>query len=47
MASIASALTLVLADGEGGHGGGGGFDATANTFTHDNVSYAENDRVLN
>tara|TARA_B100001287_G_C22550940_1_gene466816 strand:- start:119 stop:925 length:807 start_codon:yes stop_codon:yes gene_type:complete len=46
MASTASSTTLVLADGEGGHGGGGGFDATANTFTHDNVSYAENDRIL-
>ena len=48
MASTASSSTLVLADGEGGHtgAGGGGFDATANTFVHDNVSYAQNDRIL-
>jgi len=48
MASTASSSTLVLANGEGGHTGAGGcgFDSTANTFIHDNVSYAENDRIL-
>jgi hypothetical protein len=40
MASTASSSTLVLADGEGG------FDASANSFTHDNVTFAQNDRIL-
>jgi hypothetical protein len=40
MASTASTTTLVLADGEGG------FNASADTFTVDNVSLSQGDRVL-